>query len=123
LNALLLPDSSVAAVAVRVNGPYVPEDPPSAAAQSGVHVITPVLGASDAPLGSAGLTDHVSGPSAQLVSDAEGVMVSVDSSATVCGVEMAATVTVPTRCATTMVNALLFPDSSVAAVAVSVKGP
>src|SRR5437016_672801 len=94
LNGLLLPDSSGAAVAVSVNGPYLPADPPSAAAQSGVHVITPVPGLSDAPLGSAGLTDHVSGPAAQLVSEADGVMVSIDSSATVCGVGMAATVTV-----------------------------
>src|SRR5690349_11449042 len=95
----------------------------SAAAQSGVQLIWPLLVLNVAPLGSAGLTDHVRGPAAQLVSIAEGVIVSGDSSATVCGSLIAATFTVPGLWVTRIVNALLDPNSPVAAVAVSVNGP
>src|SRR4029077_7000613 len=115
---LLLPASSVAAVAVSVNGPYVPASP-----HPGVHVITPVPVSSEAPLGSAGLTLQVSGPAAQAPSVADGVMVRRLVSTTGCGSAIAATVTVPTRCLTPMETALRPPASSVAAVAVSVNGP
>ena len=50
-------------------------------------------------------------------------MVSVAISATVCGVPIAATVTVPTLCVTSIVNALLLAVSPVVAVAVSANGP
>src|SRR5436309_392683 len=88
VNGLLEPASPLAAVAVRVNGPYVLAVP-----HAGVHVITPFEVLSDAPLGNAGLTDHVTGPVAQLVSITDGVTVSRLNSTTVCGVEIAATVT------------------------------
>ena len=54
---------------------------------------------------------------------ADGVMVSGLFSVTFCGVPIAATVTVPTRCTTWIVNALLEPTSALAAVAVNVNGP
>ena len=76
-----------------------------------------------APDGNAGLTDHVSGPTAQEVSVAEGVTVNVESSSTGCGVAIAATLTVPALWLTAIVNALLLPTSDVAAVAASVNGP
>src|SRR5216117_1128665 len=57
-------------------------------------MISPVLVLNDAPLGSAGLTDHVTGPLAHAPSVALGVTVSVDCSSTVCGSVIAATVTV-----------------------------
>src|SRR5512140_2452041 len=53
LNALLEPASPRAAVAVSVNGPYVPPAPPSAAAQSGVHEMTPLEVLNEAPAGRA----------------------------------------------------------------------
>ena len=76
-----------------------------------------------APAGSAGLTDHATGPAAHAPSVALGVMVSVESSATVCGSEIDPTATVPVLWVTSILNALLEPDSNVAAVAVSVNGP
>ena len=76
-----------------------------------------------APEGSAGATDHVSGVATHCVVLADGVMVSRLFSVTFCGVLIAATVTVPTRCATWIVNALLAPTSPLAAVAVNVNGP
>jgi hypothetical protein len=117
-NALLLPTSEVAAVAVSVNGPYEPAVP-----HAGVHVITPVLVLKLAPDGSEGLTDHVSGPAAHVVRVADGVTVSVESSWTLCGSLMAATFTVPVLWLTEIEKALLLPTSPVAAVAVSVNGP
>src|SRR6516162_4472730 len=55
--------------------------------------MTPVPVLRLAPDGSAGDTDHVTGPVAQLVSVAVGVIVSVLVSCTNCGVEIAATAT------------------------------
>ena len=86
-------------------------------------MISPVLVLNDAPLGSAGLTDHVTGPAAHAPSVALGVTVSVESSSTVCGSLIAATATVPVLWVTSILNVLLEPNSSVAAVAVSVNGP
>src|SRR5690242_15743913 len=57
VNGLLEPASPLAAVAVSVNGPYVPAVP-----QAGVHWIWPVLVLNVAPAGSAGATDQVTGP-------------------------------------------------------------
>src|SRR5439155_1426704 len=112
-----------AAVAVSVNGPYTPEAPPSAAAQFGVQTIWPVLVLNVAPAGSAGLTDHVSGPLAHGPGVGGGAMVSVASSATVCGSPSAATATDPNLWGTSIFIVLLEPTSSVAAVDVSVNGP
>src|SRR5258707_111550 len=86
VNGLLEPASPLAAVAVSVNGPYVPAVP-----HAGVQLITPVEVLNEAPLGSAGLTDQVTGPVAYAVIVTDGVMVSELSSTTVCGVAMAAT--------------------------------
>src|SRR5438094_794776 len=86
-------------------------------------MISPVLVLNDAPLGSAGLTDHVTGPLAHAPSVAEGVTVSVDCSCTVCGSVIAATDTVPALCVTSILNGLLVPNSTVAAVAVSLNAP
>ena len=91
--------------------------------QAGVQLISPVLVLNVAPAGSAGLTDQVSGAPAHGAVVAEGVMVSVASSATVCGSPIAATATDPTLWVTLILNVLLEPNSSVAAVAVSVNGP
>src|SRR5439155_10517411 len=88
----------------------------------GVQVLWPVRVPHAAPAGSAGLTDHVTGPVAHVPSVALGVTVSVDCSCTVCGSTIAATVTVPFLCVTVMLN-VPVPAVPVAGVAVSVKGP
>src|SRR6185503_5893099 len=90
---------------------------------AGVHVITPLDVLNEAPAGSAGETDHVSGPAAHGDVVAEGVIVKRLVSTTVCGSAIAATDTVPTRCVTWISNGLLAPTSPVTAVAVSVNGP
>jgi hypothetical protein len=117
-NALLLPVSLVDECAVNVNGPLLPTVP-----HAGVQVITPVALLNDAPLGSAGLIDQLLIGPAQALTDADGVIVSVAFSTTVCGSAIAATVTVPARWVTSIANALLDPDSPVGEVAVSVNGP
>ena len=83
---------------------------------AGVHWIWPVDVLNVAPLGRAGLTDHVRVPAHGVVV-ADGVTVSVNVSTTDCGSVIAATDTLPVRCVTTIANALLLPLSPVAAVA------
>ena len=99
--------------------PYLPAGP-----HCGVQVMTPVLELKLAPEGSAGATDHVTGPAAHAPSVGTGVgVVSVLVSTTVCGDGMFDTLTVPAWCVTWIVNGLLDPASPLAAVAVSVNGP
>src|SRR5436190_2108678 len=67
---LPVPDCPAAAVAVTVNGPWLPAWP-----QLGVHATTPVLGSKLAPAGSAGAMLHVTGPNVQVPNVADGVTV------------------------------------------------